>query len=62
MDLSQQHRELRNRTFEALVTAAVPLKAGPDPELALEVLIEAAGMLKEHLEKELDEIRLEQVE
>ncbi len=62
MDLSQQHSALRNRYFEALVAAVLPLKAGPDPELTLEVLIEAAGMLKEHLEKELDEIRLEQVE
>jgi hypothetical protein len=62
MDLSPQQRELRNRYFEALVAAVLPLKDGPDPEVALEALIDAAGMLKEHLEKELDEIRLEQVE
>jgi hypothetical protein len=62
MDLSQAHSELRNRYFEALVAAVLPLKSGPDPEVALEVLIDAAGMLKEHLEKELDELRLEQVE
>ena len=62
MDLAQQHRELRNQYFEALVAAVLPLKAGPDLELTLEVLIEAAQMLREHLEKELDEIRLEQVE
>lgn len=62
MDVLQQHSELRNRYFEALVATVVQLKAGPDPELALEALIDAAGMLKEHLEQELDEIRLEQVE
>jgi hypothetical protein len=62
MELSQAQSELRNRYFRALVDAVLPLKDGPDPELTLELLIDAAGMLKEHLERELDEIRLEQVE
>jgi hypothetical protein len=53
---------LRDHFFRSLIDAVVPLKARPDPEVALEELIEAAGMLKEHLEQELDEIRLEQVE
>jgi hypothetical protein len=62
MDLSRTQTELRNRFFRALVDAVLPLKDGPDPELTLELLIQAAGMLREHLEQELDEIRLEQVE
>ena len=62
MEQSQEHRELRNRYFQALVEAVLPLKAGPDPELAMELLIEAAAMLREHLEQELDELRLEQTE
>jgi hypothetical protein len=62
MQPSSQRSELRDRFFQALVGAVVPLKAGPDPEVALEALIDAAEMLREHLEQELDEIRLEQVE
>jgi hypothetical protein len=34
----------------------------PDPEVALEALIEASGMLREHLERELQELRQEQAE
>jgi hypothetical protein len=62
MDLSQAQHDLRKRFFGALVEAVLPLKTGPDPELTLEALIQAADMLKEHLEKELDELRLEQAE
>jgi hypothetical protein len=62
MELSQAQKDMRNRYFQAMVEAVLPLKAGPDAELTLELLIDAAGMLKEHLEQELDEIRLEQVE
>ncbi len=62
MELSPAQTEIRDRYVQALVAAVLPLKAGPDPELTLELLIDAAGMLKEHLEQELDEIRLEQVE
>jgi hypothetical protein len=60
MELTKQQQELRDRFFQTLVEAVVPLKSGPDPELALEMLIQATGMLKEHLEQELDEVRLEQ--
>jgi len=62
MNASHTRAELRGRLFQALVEAVVPLKAGPDPELSLEALIDATAMLKEHLEHELDELRLEQVE
>ena len=48
--------------MEVLLTAARPLQAGPDPELALEALIEAAGAVQERLRQELAELRVEQVE
>lgn len=62
MEQQSAQDELRNRLFNALVEAVVPLKTGPDAEVLLPALIQAAGMLKEHLEQELDELRLEQVE
>jgi hypothetical protein len=62
MEVPNDPQALRDRFFNALVEAIRPLKAAPDPEVALPALIQAAGMLKEHLEQELDEIRLEQVE
>ena len=62
MDLSPAEAELRERFFNALLQAAFPLKSGPDPEVALEAMIEATAMLKEHLEHELEELRQEQAE
>jgi hypothetical protein len=62
MDLSREQRELRQRFFQSLVEAVLPLKNGPDPEVTLEALIDAAAMLREHLEHELDELRVEQAE
>jgi hypothetical protein len=59
---SQERRQLRERVFIALAEAAMPLKGGPDPELSLEVLLEAADLLREHLEGELAELRREQAE
>lgn len=53
---------LRDRFAEALLAAARPLQAGPDPELALEALIDAAGVVQERLRQELAELRVEQVE
>ena len=62
MDVSQDRQQMRERFFLALADATMPLKAGPDPELTLEVLIEAADQLREHLERELDELRQEQTD
>jgi hypothetical protein len=62
MDLSPAEAELRERFFRSLLQAAFALKTGPDPEVTLEALIEAASLLKEHLEHELEELRLEQAE
>ncbi len=53
---------LREKFVLALLEAVRPLQQGPDPEVYLEVLIEAAGILKERLNSELAELRLEQAD
>jgi len=62
MSVPQDRDSLREQVFLKLAEAVMPLKGGPDPELALEVLIDAAGLLREHLERELEELRQEQVD
>jgi hypothetical protein len=62
MALSPEHERTREQFFIALAEATVPLKDGPDCEVTLEVLIEAAQMLKEHLEAELAELRQEEAD
>ena len=62
MESSKDRQEMRQRLFLALAEAVIPLKGGPDPEVTLELLIEAAGLLREHLEQELAELRQEQAE
>jgi hypothetical protein len=60
MDWTDEQKQLRERYVIALVEATYPLQAGAaDPEVNLELLIEAAGLLKEHLERELEELREE---
>jgi hypothetical protein len=61
-DTAQQRAHMKERFFLVLAEAAMPLKGGPDPELSLEALIEAAGLLKDHLERELEGLRQEQVD
>jgi hypothetical protein len=51
--------ELREKLLLALIEATFPLQHGPDREVSLELLIEAAGMLKDRLEAELAELRQE---
>ena len=60
MSLSPEEQRLRDQFFNALLTAVRPMQPGADPEVTLEALIDAAGMLQEHLEHELAELRLEQ--
>ena len=61
MELSEETRQLRERYLLALIEATYPLQEGSaDPEITLELLIQAAGLLKEHLEAELEELRSEQ--
>jgi hypothetical protein len=62
MALSPEEEQLRDRFFKVLLEASLPLQPGADPEVTLEALIDASGMLKEHLQRELDELRREQVE
>jgi hypothetical protein len=62
MEMTPAQEQQRERFFTALLEAVFPLKQGPDPEVTLELLIQAVNMLREHLEKELEELRLEQAE
>jgi hypothetical protein len=62
MDLTHEQQQIRERFLIALLEAAIPLKHGPDAELSLELLIQAADLFKEHLERELQELRQEQAE
>jgi hypothetical protein len=61
MDLPEQRAQLRERYVIALIEATGPLQqAAEDPEVTLELLIEAADLLKQHLQAELEEHREEQ--
>jgi hypothetical protein len=62
MSLSSEGEELRDRFLAALLEAARPLQSGPDPEVALEALIEAAELLRDRLRRELAELRQEQAD
>ncbi len=61
MALSHVEQELRDHFLRFLRESILPLKGGPDPEVALEALAEASEMLAEQLRQELAELRLEQV-
>ena len=52
---------LRDRFAEMLLATARLLQTGADPEVTLEALIEAAGVVRERLQQELTELRVEQV-
>jgi hypothetical protein len=57
----QPQQDLRESFLLALIEATFPLQnQGPDREVALEQLIDAARMLQEHLEAELAELRQEE--
>jgi hypothetical protein len=63
MELPAGRRQLRDRFFQVMAEAALPLQAeGPDQETTLHALIAAAEMLRDHFEHELEELRQEQVE
>jgi hypothetical protein len=59
MPLSLESQQLRDRCLAALLEAARPFQAGPDTEVALEALIEAAELLRDRLQRELAELRQE---
>ncbi|MBI3409910.1 MAG: hypothetical protein HY040_16345 [Planctomycetes bacterium] len=61
MNLTEEQKQLRERYVLALIEATYPLQdAATDPEVSMELLIEAAEMLKTHLQNELAELREEQ--
>ena len=61
MDLTEEQKQLRERFVITLIEATYPLQQGTkDPEITLELLIQAAELLKEHLERELEELRGEE--
>ena len=62
MPITAEQQRLRDRFFKVLNETASPLQQGPDPELALEALIDATQMLQEHFQRELAELRQEQAE
>lgn len=62
MSLSHQGSELSRRFLEVFLNTAISLQPGDDPEVTLEALVEASRLLTEHLEKELQEIRVEQAD
>ncbi len=59
MTPSPTEHELRDQLFKAMLEATYPLQHGPDQEVTLQALIQAAQMLKERFEQELDELRQE---
>ena len=60
MNRTPEQQQLRERFLIALIEATYPLQqGGPDREVALELLIEAAELLKERLQDELEELREE---
>ena len=59
--MTKEQEQLREQYLIALAEATFPIKErAQDLELTLELLIEAAGMLREHLSHELAEMRVEQ--
>jgi hypothetical protein len=59
--ITKEQEQLREQYLIALAEATFPLKQqAQDLEVTLELLIEAAGMLREHLRAELAELRVEQ--
>ena len=59
MPPSPAEQKLRDQYFQAMLEATFPLQKGPDQEVTFQALIQAAQMLKERFEQELDELRQE---
>jgi hypothetical protein len=60
MNLTEEQKQLRERMVIALVEATLPFQEeAADPEVTLELLIQAADLLKRHLQRELEERREE---
>jgi len=60
MELTEEQKRLRERFVIALIEATLPFqRETSDPEITLGLLIQAADLLKQHLENELEERREE---
>jgi hypothetical protein len=59
MLMTQNERDLRDRFFNAMLEATFPLQQGEDQEVTLQALIQAADLLRQRFEQELDELRQE---
>ena len=57
VSLSTEADDLRDKFYRFLLHAADSLCRGPDPEVALEALVDAAAELREHLQEELVALR-----
>jgi hypothetical protein len=53
---------LRDRFLQSMLEATFPLQQGPDREVVLEALINAADRLRQRFEQELTELRTEEAE
>ena len=63
MSLAKEREQLRERYVIALLQAIGSLQqTAADPEVTMELLIEAADLVKQHLQKELEAFRTEQAE
>jgi hypothetical protein len=62
MVLSPEGQGLRDRFLRILLETTRSLQPGEDLEVTLEALVEASQMLTEHLQRELTEVRQEQVD
>jgi hypothetical protein len=61
MELTTEQKQLRERFVLALIEATLPLQKGSaDREITLELLIQAAELLKQQLQKEQEQLREEQ--
>jgi len=61
MNPAHDRDALRDRFADVQLATARLLQTGADPEVTLEALIEAAGVVREKLQQELTELRVEQV-
>jgi hypothetical protein len=63
MDLPEDPARLRESYVIALIEATLPLqKESADREITLALLIQAADLLKQHLQSELTELREEETD
>jgi len=61
MERTTEQKQLREQYVIALMQATFPLQQrASDREVTMELLIEAADLLKNRLQQELDELRTEQ--